>query len=96
MGENNEKDVNLVRRKQARLMHNGCRFCGRRSTSATTILHAVTITVEVNMGPYLFAVVGNSPLSIYSFIRIQHPDRVQFEYRLRPFNSAIFVEQSDR
>ena len=49
----------------------------------------------VNMGPYLFAVIGNSPVDIYSFIRVQHPDRVQFEYRLRPFNSAIFVEQSD-
>ena len=47
------------------------------------------------MGPYLFAVVGNSPVDIYSFIRIQHPNRVQFEYRLRPFNSAVFVEQSD-
>ena len=49
----------------------------------------------VNMGPYLFAVIGNSPVDFYSFIRIQHPDRVQFEYRLRPFNSAVFVEQSD-
>ena len=49
----------------------------------------------VNMGPYLFAVIGNSPVDFYSFIRIQHPDRMQFEYRLRPFNSAIFVEQSD-
>ena len=49
----------------------------------------------VNIGPYLFAVVGNSPVDVYSFIRIQHPDRVQFEYRLRPFNSAVFVEQGD-
>ena len=49
----------------------------------------------VNIGPYLFAVVGNSPVDIYSFIRIQHPERKQFEYRLRPFNSAIFVEQSN-
>ena len=49
----------------------------------------------VNIGPYLFAVVGNSPVDVYSFIRIQHPERKQFEYRLRPFNSAVFVEQSD-
>ena len=49
----------------------------------------------VNIGPYLFAVVGNSPVDIYSFIRVQHPERKQFEYRLRPFNSAIFVEQSN-
>ena len=44
---------------------------------------------------YLFAVIGNSPVDIYSFIRVRHPDRKQFEYRLRPFNSAIFVEQSN-
>nr|BAR23733.1 putative phage tail protein [uncultured Mediterranean phage uvMED]BAR23748.1 putative phage tail protein [uncultured Mediterranean phage uvMED]BAR23799.1 putative phage tail protein [uncultured Mediterranean phage uvMED] len=49
----------------------------------------------VNIGPYLFAVVGNSPVDVYSFIRIQHPERKQFEYRLRPFNSAVFVEQSN-
>jgi len=49
----------------------------------------------VNIGPYLFAVVGQSPVDLYSFIRVQHPDRKQFEYRLRPFNSAIFVEQSN-
>ena len=49
----------------------------------------------VNVGPYLFAVLGNSPVDVYSFIRVQHPERKQFEYRLRPFNSAIFVEQSD-
>jgi hypothetical protein len=48
----------------------------------------------VNVGPYLFAVLGNSPVDKYSFIRVQHPDRKQFEYRLRPFNSAILVEQS--
>ena len=49
----------------------------------------------VNIGPYLFAVLGNSPVDVYSFIRVEHPERKQFEYRLRPFNSAIFVEQSN-
>ena len=49
----------------------------------------------VNVGPYLFAVVGSSPVDVYSFIRVRHPERKQFEYRLRPFNSAIFVEQSN-
>ena len=49
----------------------------------------------VNIGPYLFAVLGNSPVDVYSFIRIEHPERKQFEYRLRPFNSAVFVEQSN-
>ena len=49
----------------------------------------------VNASPHLFAVIGRSPVDVYSFIRIQHPDTVQFEYRLRPLNSAIFVEQDD-
>ena len=49
----------------------------------------------VNIGPYLFAVLGNSPVDVYSFIRVAHPERKQFEYRLRPFNSAIFVNQSN-
>lgn len=49
----------------------------------------------VNIGPYVFAVLGNSPVDVYSFIRVKHPERKQFEYRLRPFNSAIFVEQSN-
>lgn len=49
----------------------------------------------VNVGPYIFAVLGNSPVDQYSFIRVKHPERKQFEYRLRPFNSAIFVNQSN-
>ena len=49
----------------------------------------------VSLGPHLFAVVGRSPVDAYSFIRVQHPDRKQFEYRLRPFNSAVFVEQDN-
>jgi len=47
-----------------------------------------------NLGPYLFAVVGDSPVDIYSFIRVTHPSHNQFEYRLRPFNSAIPTQQS--
>lgn len=47
-----------------------------------------------NIGPYLFAVVGDSPVDIYSFIRVIHPSRDQLEYRLRPFNSAIPTQQS--
>lgn len=47
-----------------------------------------------NIGPYLFGVVGDAPIDIYSFIRITHPSRSQLEYRLRPFNSAIFTQQS--
>ena len=39
-----------------------------------------------------FGVVGNSPSDIYSSIQIQHPNRDQFEFRMRPFNSAVFVE----
>ena len=49
----------------------------------------------VNMGPYAFAVVGNSPIDQYSFIRITHPERKQFEYRFRPFPASLIVNQSD-
>jgi hypothetical protein len=47
------------------------------------------------LGPYLFAVMGNAPVDIYSFIRIKHPGRGQYEYRFRPFNSACFAHQGD-
>tara|TARA_R110000772_G_scaffold100605_1_gene200988 strand:- start:40 stop:3798 length:3759 start_codon:yes stop_codon:yes gene_type:complete len=42
----------------------------------------------------LFAVSGSTPQDIYSFIRITHPSNALFEYRLRPFNSAILAIQS--
>jgi hypothetical protein len=42
----------------------------------------------------LFAVSGSTPQEIYSFIRVTHPSNALFEYRLRPFNSAIFAIQS--
>jgi hypothetical protein len=47
------------------------------------------------LGPYLFAVMGSAPVDLYSFIRIRHPDRGQYEYRFRPFNSACFAHQGD-
>lgn len=43
----------------------------------------------------LFAVTGNTPQDIYSFIRITQPSNSLFEYRLRPFNSATFAMQTD-
>lgn len=42
----------------------------------------------------LFAVSGSTPQDIYSFIRVTHPSNALFEYRLRPFNSAIFALQN--
>jgi hypothetical protein len=42
----------------------------------------------------LFAVSGTAPQDIYSFIRVTHPSNQMFEYRMRPFNSAIFALQS--
>lgn len=48
----------------------------------------------VSIGGYLFGVTGDSPVDIYSFIRITHPERSQLEFRLRPFNAAIFAQQS--
>lgn len=46
----------------------------------------------VNLGT--FAVTGSTPQDIFSFIRIRHPGREMYEFRLRPFNSAIFAQQS--
>jgi hypothetical protein len=43
----------------------------------------------------LFAVSGATPQDIFSFIRIRHPNKSMFEFRLRPFNGAIFANQSD-
>lgn len=94
MGENNEKDVQFTEGKITSYAH-------RMSFFALDVRPSNYDSSRsdnngwVNVGPYLFAVVGNSPVDIYSFIRVQHPDRLQFEYRMRPFNSAVFVEQSD-
>jgi len=44
------------------------------------------------LGPYLFVVIGDSPIDLYSFIRITHPRRDQFEYRLRPFTSSQAIQ----
>jgi hypothetical protein len=46
----------------------------------------------VFLGPYLFAVIGDSPIDLYSFIRITHPVRGQYEYRLRPMTSAYAIQ----
>lgn len=43
----------------------------------------------------VFAVTGSAPQDLFSFIRIRHPSRAMFEFRLRPFNSAVFSQQSD-
>lgn len=40
-----------------------------------------------------FAVTGSTPVDVFNFIRIQHPKTEQYEYRLRPFPSAVFVHQ---
>ncbi len=43
--------------------------------------------------PFFFAVTGSTPQDIYSFIRIKHPRRGQYEFRLRPLPSTVFAEQ---
>lgn len=48
----------------------------------------------VNVGPYLFAVTGSTPQDIFSFIRITHPETKAYEFRLRPFVSSVFTQQS--
>ena len=47
----------------------------------------------VNLGPYKFGVVGNSPIDQYSFLRIVHPNRAQYEFRFRPLPSSVPVNQ---
>ena len=42
-----------------------------------------------------FAVIGSTPQDIFSFIRIKHPSESMYEYRLRPFNSAVLAQQGD-
>jgi hypothetical protein len=42
----------------------------------------------------LFAITGSAPQDIFSFIRIRHPSEGMFEYRLRPFPSVVFGEQT--
>lgn len=43
----------------------------------------------------VFAVIGSTPQDIFSFIRIKHPSESMYEFRLRPFNSAVMSQQSD-
>lgn len=43
----------------------------------------------------VFAVKGSTPQDIFSFIRIKHPSESMYEFRLRPFNSAIISQQGD-
>lgn len=41
-----------------------------------------------NLPPYLFAVIGDSPVDVYNSIQIKHFRRGQYEFRMRPFNST--------
>lgn len=43
----------------------------------------------------VFAVRGSTPQDIFSFIRIKHPSESMYEFRLRPFNSAVISQQGD-
>jgi len=89
MAQYNQKNIQLTEGKLTQ-------YARRISVFALDARPSDTETVRtfnanegwVNLGPYLFAVIGDSPTDIYSFIRVTHPVRSQFEYRLRPFNSA--------
>ena len=48
----------------------------------------------INLGPYVFAVIGDAPIDLFSFIRITHPGRQQLEFQLRPIPSAVFAQQT--
>lgn len=43
----------------------------------------------------LFAIQGSTPQDLFSFIRVKHPGKGMYEYRLRPFNSAVLTQQGD-
>jgi hypothetical protein len=43
--------------------------------------------------PFFFAITGSTPQDIFTFIRVRHPRRGQFEYRFRPLPSTVFAEQ---
>lgn len=45
-----------------------------------------------NLDPVIFAVVGKAPVDQYNFVRIQHPKKIQLEYRFRPFPAAVFCQ----
>lgn len=94
MAQNNDDDLQVTEGKITSFAHRMSLFAldVRPSNYDSS---ASTNEGWVNVGPYIFAVIGRSPIDVYSFIRVQHPDRKQFEYRLRPFNSAILVEQSN-
>lgn len=42
----------------------------------------------------VFAVSGSTPQDVFSFLRVKHPTLEMYEYRFRPFNSAIYAQQS--
>jgi hypothetical protein len=43
----------------------------------------------------LFCVKGSAPIDQYSFVRVFHPSRGKYEYRIRPFNSGEQVFTGD-
>lgn len=65
-----------------------------RPTNSTAVRYYNRNEGWVNIGPYLFGIAGDAPIDIYSFIRVIHPQRSQLEFRLRPFPSVVFAQQS--
>jgi hypothetical protein len=43
------------------------------------------------VGPYPFGVTGSHPVDQFNYIRVQHPERGQYEFRIRPVSSAEMV-----
>ena len=41
-----------------------------------------------------FAVTGTTPQDLFSFMRVKHPGVDMFEYRLRPFPSSVYTQQT--
>ena len=65
-----------------------------RPTNTDAVLDRTRNRGWINLGPYVFAVLGDSPVDLFSFIRITHPNRSQLEFQLRPIPSAVFAQQS--
>lgn len=95
LAQQNRKRINLTEGKLTGYAHRMSLFAlDVRPSDTENVRNLNRNEGWVNLGPYLFAVIGDSPVDLYSFIRITHPVRGQYEYRLRPFNSTIPVNQS--
>lgn len=95
MADLNKKNVILREGKMSKYAERISFFAlDVRPTNTEAVKDATKNKGWVNLAPYIFAVIGDSPIDIYSFIRITHPSRSQLEFQLRPIPSAVFAQQT--